>query len=93
MEGRQRTSRSTNISSGAIHKCCKCCYTFGMVLAAFLIGIGPVALLTTSVKALGGDTILWHPDVRYYGRILGGVSWAVGTVLLIVCYQVRWGIF
>ena len=64
-----------------------------MVLAAFLIGIGPVALLTTSVKALGGDTILWHPDVRYYGRILGGVSWAVGTVLLIVCYQVRWGIY
>ena len=85
----RRSSGSSGVTPATIHQFCRCCYIFGLVLAGFCIGIGPVTLLITSVEAVGGNTVLWDPDVRTYGRIIGGVTWVAGVILLFVCYQVR----
>ncbi len=71
-----------------MHRLFKCCYTFGMVLGGCLVGVGAATLLVTCVQSVGGDTIMWHPQVRRQGRILGGAAWALGVVLLFFCYRV-----
>ena len=87
-ERQHRTSGSNGFSPATVHQVCRCCYVLGLVLAGFCIGTGPIILLITSVEALGGGTVLWDPVVRYYGRIIGGVTWAAGVILLFLCWQV-----
>ncbi len=76
-------------NSDRTHRFCIECNRGGMILGGSLLGIGAFVLLVTCVQGIGGGSILWDPEIRYHGRILGAVSSVVGVVLIFICHQVR----